>query len=344
MKNKIYIIAEAGVNHNGSFKQAVKLIDAAVRAKADAIKFQTFIAEECISKNAELAAYQQINIKNKFNNQLDMLRQLELSFDQFRELNDLCLKTGIDFLSTPFDFKSIDFLSLIDMTFWKIPSGEINNLPYLRKIGSLEKKIIMSTGMATLGEIESAIEILETAGTLRSNIIILHCNTEYPTPMQDVNLKAMGTIKYAFPGTRVGYSDHTLGIEIPVAAAAMGAVVIEKHFTLDKTLPGPDHKASLNPEELAAMVKAVRNIEKALGNGIKQPSPSELKNIYAARKSIVAARDIKIGEKFTDDNLTVKRPGTGISPIKWDEITGKTAIGNYSRDDLIRVSELNSSA
>ena len=335
MQNKIYIIAEAGVNHNGSFKQAVKLIDAAVEAKADAIKFQTFIAEECISKNAELADYQKTNIKNQYNNQLDMVKRLELSFDHFRDLYNLCLRAEIDFLSTPFDFKSIDFLSSLDMTFWKIPSGEINNLPYLKKIGSFNKKLILSTGMASLGEIESALAILENAGTHRDKIIILHCNTEYPTPMYDVNLKAMQTIKYAFPGVKIGYSDHTLGIEIPIAAAAMGARVIEKHFTMDKTLPGPDHKASLDPKELTAMVLAVRNIEKALGNGIKKPSPSESKNIYAARKSIVAACDIKIGEKFTDTNLRVKRPGIGINPMKWNEIIGKTAKKNYSRDDII---------
>ncbi len=340
MNSGIYIIAEAGVNHNGSFEQAVKLINAAAAAKADAVKFQTFVAEECISKNALLASYQKNNLNNGFKTQFDMISQLELSFNAFRELNRLCLKVGIDFLSTPFDFKSIDFLSSLDMAFWKIPSGEINNLPYLRKIGALNKKLIISTGMATLGEIENAINILENAGTYRNNMIILHCNTEYPTPMQDVNLKAMNTIRNAFPGVKTGYSDHTLGIEIPIAAAAMGAVVIEKHFTTDQNLPGPDHKASLNPGELAAMVKAVRNIEKAVGSGIKQPSPSELKNIDAARKSIVAVRDIKIGEKFTDTNITVKRPGTGISPMKWDAIIGRTSMRNYKKDDFIHAGEL----
>jgi len=263
-----------------------------------------------------------------------MVKKLELSFDDFVELKNYCDKVGIMFISTPFDFESIDFLNSIGMEILKVPSGEITNLPYLEKIGRLNKKVILSTGMADLGEIEDALDILIQSGTKKENITVLHCNTEYPTPYEDVNLRAMLTIKEAFK-VNVGYSDHTLGIEIPIAAVALGATVIEKHFTLDKNMPGPDHKASLEPKDLKEMITAIRNLEKALGDGIKKPSSSELKNIPIARKSIVAKRGIKKGEVFTEDNITVKRPGTGISPMRWYEILGKIADRDYDKDEII---------
>jgi N,N'-diacetyllegionaminate synthase len=335
MKDNVYIIAEAGVNHNGSIDQAVKLINAAKTAKADAIKFQTFLTEACISKNAALASYQRKNIENPCENQFDMVKKLELSFSQFEELSKICSEQQIDFISTPFDFKSIEFLSNLKMQFWKIPSGEITNLPYLEKVGSLGRQVILSTGMADLGEIEDALDILENAGTPRKNITVLHCNTEYPTPMQDVNLRAMLTIQQSFPGIQVGYSDHTLGTEVPIAAVTMGATVIEKHFTLDKSLPGPDHKASLEPAELCDMIQSIRNIEMALGNGIKKPSPSETANLAVARKSIVAARPITAAEVFTEENLTAKRPGSGVSPMRWYEMLGKKSNRAYAEDELI---------
>jgi len=333
--NNVFIIAEAGVNHNGDINLAKKLIDKAVEAGVDAIKFQTFRAENLVSKNAKKAKYQIENTKNN-ESQYEMLKKLELSFKDFEELKKYCNKKGIIFLSTPFDEESIEFLDKLGLEIFKIPSGEITNLPYLRKIGSLKKRVIFSTGMANLGEIEDALDVLIKSGTTKEEITILHANTEYPTPFEDVNLKAMQTIACAFK-IDVGYSDHTLGIEVPIAAVAMGAKVIEKHFTLDRALPGPDHKASLEPDELKAMVKAIRNIEVALGDGIKRPSKSEAKNMAVARKSIVAKRDIKKGEKFTEENITVKRPGNGISPMRWDEIIGKIANKDYKEDELIEV-------
>ena len=331
--NKVFIIAEAGVNHNGDINLAKKLIDKAVEAGTDAVKFQTFKTENLVSKNAKKAEYQ---IKNTGDNesQYEMIKKLELSSEDFIELKKYCEEKEVMFLSTPFDNESIEFLDNLGLEIFKIPSGEITNLPYLRKIGNLKKKVILSTGMADLGEIEDALEVLINAGTKKENITVLHANTEYPTPFENVNLKAMQTIACAFD-VNVGYSDHTLGIEVPIAAVAMGAKVIEKHFTLDKNLSGPDHKASLEPNELKAMVKTIRNIEVALGNGIKKPSKSESKNIKIARKSIVAKRDIKKGEIFSEDNLTVKRSGNGISPMRWDEIIGQVAERDYKEDELI---------
>ena len=332
--NKTFIIAEAGVNHNGSIELARKLIDVALKAGADAVKFQTFKAVKVISRNTQKAEYQK-QATDASESQLDMVRKLELDEAAHEELFAYCRSKNIQFLSTPFDLNSIDLLNNLGLNIFKIPSGEIVNLPYLRKIGSLAKKLIMSTGMANLGEIESALNVLIQAGTKWEDMTVLHCNTEYPTPFEDVNLLAMLTIKAAFPGISVGYSDHTPGIEASIAAAALGAEVIEKHFTLDKTMEGPDHKASLEPRELKTMVSAIRNIEKALGNGVKRPSPSELKNKPVVRKSIVASRGIRKGEIFTEGNITVKRPGTGINPMRWDEIIGKIASKNYEDDELI---------
>lgn len=331
--NGCFIIAEAGVNHNGSLEIAKKMVEVAKECGADAIKFQTFKAENVISKIAPKAEYQK-QMTSADESQLEMVRKLEISFHDFNVLKDYCDKVGIAFLSTPFDFESIEFLDSIGMEIFKIPSGEITNLPYLEKIGKLKKKVILSTGMANLGEIEDALDILIQSGTSRENITVLHCNTEYPTPYEDVNLLAMITIKEAFK-VKVGYSDHTPGVEIPIAAVALGATVIEKHFTLDKNMPGPDHKASLEPHELKSMIMAIRNVEKALGDGIKKPSPSELKNKPIARKSIVAKSDIKKGEIYTEENITVKRPGTGISPMRWYEVLGTQAQRDYKEDELI---------
>lgn len=331
---KVFIMAEAGVNHNGSLARAKEMVKVAARAGVDAVKFQTFKAETLLTKDAVKADYQ-IKTSGRNETQFEMLKKLELSYESHLELIAACKLNHIEFLSTPFDLTTIDLLKKLGIRKWKIPSGEITNLPYLRKIGSLGQEIILSTGMADLEEIKAAVCVFTTAGLSLDKITILHCNTEYPTPMQDVNLRAMHTIKDSFPGVKTGYSDHTKGIEVPIAAVAMGATVIEKHFTLDKNLPGPDHKASLLPDELAQMVRAVRNIETALGNGIKKPSQSEKKNIAIARKSIVAFRSIAAGETFTRDNLTVKRPGNGLSPMKWDDIIGKHAAKNYRKDDLI---------
>jgi N,N'-diacetyllegionaminate synthase len=331
---RTYIIAEAGVNHNGSLELAKKMIDAAVDAGADAVKFQTFKAEKVVSRYAPKAEYQK-KTTTADESQLEMVKKLELDEVAHEKLFAYCRSRNIQFLSTPFDLESIDLLNKLELEIFKIPSGEITNLQYLRKIGSLKKEIILSTGMANLGEIEAALDVLTSTGTKLKDITVLHCNTEYPTPMQDVNLKAMQTIKSAFPGLRVGYSDHTEGIEVSIAAVAMGATIIEKHFTLDKNMEGPDHKASLEPDELTAMVKAIRNIEKALGSGIKKSSPSELKNKPIARKSIVAAKNIQKGESFTQENLTVKRPGTGVSPMRWDEVIGQKARKDYQQDELI---------
>ena len=327
------IIAEAGVNHNGSIATAKILIDVAAEAGADFVKFQTFKAETLVTRTADKAEYQK-EITNTDESQFDMIKKLELDRKVHEELIDHC-KKKIQFLSTAFDHGSIELLAKLDIPLFKIPSGEITNLSYLRHIGKMGKPIIMSTGMSTLDEVRNALNILIESGAEKEQITILHCNTEYPTPMKDVNLKAMLTIRNDL-GVKVGYSDHTLGIEVPIAAVAMGAAVIEKHFTLDRNMPGPDHAASLEPEELKAMVTAIRNIEKAMGGGEKKPSSSETKNIAVARKSIVAKTSIKKGELFTEKNLTVKRPGTGVSPMEWDNVMGKRASSDYERDDLIR--------
>lgn len=330
----VFIIAEAGVNHNGSLKLAKKLVDEAKNAGVDCIKFQTFMAENIVSKTAVKAEYQKQNTNNASESQYNMLKKLELSFSDFIELNNYCKAKNIQFLSTAFDFDSIDFLSSLDMNVWKIPSGEITNLPYLIKIANLGKDVILSTGMSTMEDIQNALSVLKTNGA--GNITVLHCTTEYPAPFTDVNLKAMLTIKDEF-NVNIGYSDHTKGIEIPISAVALGATVIEKHFTLDKNMQGPDHKASLEPYELKKMVKSIRNVESALGDGIKRLAESEKKNISIARKSIIAKRDIKKGEIFTQENLTVKRPGNGISPMKWFEILGQEAIKDFKEDELIEI-------
>jgi N,N'-diacetyllegionaminate synthase len=327
------IIAEAGVNHNGSIDSAKKLIEAAVEAGADLVKFQTFKAEALVTRTADKAEYQK-NLTGKSESQYEMIKKLELDKEAHLELIAHCKQKRIEFLSSPFDHKSIDLLSELGLKRFKIPSGEITNLPYLRHIGRMGKPIIMSSGMATLEEVCAAVNILMEAGAEKEQITILHCNTEYPTPMEDVNLQAMLTMRDEL-GVSVGYSDHTLGIEIPVAAVALGATVIEKHFTLDRTLPGPDHAASLEPHELKTMVSAIRNIEKAMGDGVKKPSFSEVKNIPIARKSIVAKKPIKKGERYSEENITVKRPGMGTSPMKWDELVGKKSKGNFEPDDLI---------
>lgn len=329
----VFIIAEAGVNHNGSIELAKKLIDAAVKAGADAVKFQTFKAEHLVSKNAQKAEYQKQTTDVK-ESQYDMIKKLELDVETHKELMAYCNSKNIMFLSTPFDHDSIELLNDLGLEIFKIPSGEITNLPYLRHIGRLNKKVILSTGMADMDEIKDALYVLTTAGTKKENITVLHANTMYPTPMEDVNLRAMITIRDTF-GVTCGYSDHTLGIEVDIAAVALGAACIEKHFTLDKTMDGPDHKASLEPDELVAMVRAIRNIESALGSSEKKPSKSETPNMVVARKSIVAKTDIKKGEELSENNLCVKRPGNGTSPMKWDKIIGTIATKSYEKDDLI---------
>ena len=331
--DKILIIAEAGVNHNGDIGKAYDLIDAAAEAGADIVKFQTFTADSLVTKTAAKAAYQDKSAK-EFGSQYEMLKALELARDSFLKLKERCREKNVEFLTTGFDRSDLEFISAIGLSRYKIPSGEITNLPYLRFIGQKSMPVILSTGMATTREIGDALEVLTTAGTAPSKITALHCNTEYPTPIEDVNLRAMLTIKDEF-GVEVGYSDHTLGIEIPIAAAALGAKVIEKHFTLDRNSPGPDHRASLEPSELKSMVSAIRNIEIAMGDGVKKPSSSEVKNIPIARKSIVAAKTIKKGEVFTQENLAAKRPGNGVSPMMWDDIIGKISKRNYFADDLI---------
>lgn len=330
---KVFVIAEAGVNHNGSYELAKKLVDVAVEAEADAVKFQTFISEKCICKNASKAVYQK-ETTNIDESQLEMVKKLELSFEEFHNLKKYCDSKNIMFLSTPFDNYSIEFLDSMGISIFKIPSGEITNYPYLKKVGLLKKKVILSTGMSTLQEIRNAVKVLRDTGT--SDISILHCNTEYPTPIEDVNLNVINTLKEEFK-LNVGYSDHTLGIEIPIAAAAIGADVIEKHFTLNRNMQGPDHKASLEPEELKNMIKSIRNIEKAMGSGKKEVSKSEAKNLNIARKSIVANCLIKKGEIFSESNLTCKRPGNGISPMRWNEIIGKEAERDFNEDELIEI-------
>jgi len=329
----VFIIAEAGVNHNGSLELAKKLIDVAADAGADAVKFQTFKADKLVSRTAQKAQYQK-QTTDASESQYEMIKKLELDEAAHHELIAYCKTKNILFLSTPFDHESIKLLNDLGMKIFKIPSGEITNLPYLRHIGSLCKEVILSTGMADLGEIEDTLDILVSSGTPKEQITVLHATTEYPCPIEDVNLRAMQTIASAF-GIKVGYSDHTNGIEVPIAAVAMGASVIEKHFTLDCAMEGPDHKASLEPHELNAMVSAIRNIEKALGSGIKKPSPSEAKNISIARKSIVASGGISKGELLTAENITVKRPGNGISPMRLDEIIGTVALKDYQEDELI---------
>jgi len=330
---KTLIIAEAGVNHNGNLDMARRLIDAAADAGADLVKFQTFNADRLVTAQAAKADYQK-SATTAGESQHAMLRKLELTRDMHEALIAHCQSRGIGFFSTGFDEESVELLVELGLDRFKIPSGEITNLPYLRHVGRYGKPVILSTGMATIDEIKSALAVLEQAGTPRERITILHCNTEYPTPMSDVNLRAMLTIRDSF-GVAVGYSDHTAGIEVAIAAAAMGATVIEKHFTLDRTLPGPDHKASLEPGELKAMIAAIRNIEQALGDGIKRPSTSERKNINIARKSLVAACPIRAGERFSETNLTAKRPGTGLSPMRWDDVVGRIAPRDFAADELI---------
>jgi N,N'-diacetyllegionaminate synthase len=335
MTNRTLIIAEAGVNHNGDLGLAKQLIDAAAEAGADLVKFQTFNANSLVTRTAQKADYQTQTTESE-ESQHEMLRRLELSDDMHKELIAHCVMRNIGFFSTGFDVESVDLLVSLGQDHFKIPSGEITNLPYLRHIGRLGKAVILSTGMATMGEIEAAIDVLEQAGTQRGKMTILHCTTEYPTPMADVNLRAMQNIHTVF-GVAVGYSDHTCGIEVAVAAVAMGASVIEKHFTLDCNLPGPDHKASLEPDELRSMVAAIRNIEAALGDGIKRPTLSEIRNKPFARKSLVASQTIKSGQAFSEQNITAKRPGTGISPMRWDEVIGRVASREFAVDELIEL-------
>lgn len=333
--NKVLIIAEAGVNHNGDIKIAKKMIDAAVVCGVDIIKFQTVKVEALVTRNAEQADYQINNTKNR-ESQMEMLKKITMPYHDFDEIYEYCRYKGVQFLSTPFDLESVEFLKKYKMPFWKIPSGEITNYPYLVAIAKTGKNIVMSTGMSDLVEIEEALEVLRNNGC--GDISLLQCNTEYPTPMEDANLLAMSTLRKKFH-VRVGYSDHTEGIEAAIAAVAMGACIIEKHFTLDRNMVGPDHKASLEVQELARLVTTIRNVEKAIGDGVKKPSESEKKNIKIARKSIVAKRDIRKGEIFTEENITTKRPGNGISAIKWNEIIGNYAERDFCEDELIEMKE-----
>lgn len=333
MTKKTLIIAEAGVNHNGSLDNALKLIDVAADAGVDIVKFQTFKANNLVTKSAKMAEYQKNNIGSE-ESQYEMLKKLELSFDDHYELVNHCQTRSIRFLSTAFDFDSLDFLKTLKMGLWKIPSGEITNLPYIEQIGRYGDPVILSTGMADLDEVQQAVDVLINVGMSRNKISVLHCNTEYPTPMADVNLNAMKEMGKVL-NVEYGYSDHTMGIEIPIAAVALGARIIEKHFTLDRNMSGPDHRASLEPNELKLMVQAIRNIEAAMGDGQKRPSPSERKNRVIARKSLVAKRDIKVGEIFSEQNLTTRRPGDGISPMRWHEFIGKPSAYSYEEDELI---------
>lgn len=331
---KPIIIAEAGVNHNGSLQMALRMVETAAKAGADFIKFQTFKTGNIVTSSVRTADYQKKNCNA--DSQMDMLRKLELTQEQFRIIAGHCRKCGIGFLSTPFDIESVTFLVSLGMKYMKIPSGEITNLPYLRAIAATRIPVIMSTGMSTLSDVENALQVLYDGGYYSNEIILLHCTTQYPTPYHDVNLKAMITLREAF-GVNVGYSDHTKGIEVPLAATALGAYVIEKHFTLDKSLPGPDHIASLNPEELTAMISGIRNVAMALGSSVKRVTSSEKKNIASARKSIVASKEIQEGDTFSAENLTAKRPGTGISPMRWDEIIGRIAAKHFNQDDIIEI-------
>lgn len=332
--DKTIIIAEAGINHNGSLDLARQLIDAAAEAGVDYVKFQTFKSENLVSKSAKKAAYQKRNLQSSDDSQFTMLKKLELSPEDHYELFHYCSGKAVKFFSTAFDLESIDFLSSFNSGMWKVPSGEITNYPYLKKIAQFHEPVILSTGMSTMEDVSQALSVLTDFGVSKHQITVLHCNTEYPTPMEDVNLRAMITLQKKFE-VQVGYSDHTPGIEVPIAAVALGARIIEKHFTLNRYMEGPDHKASLEPAELRAMVKAIRNIEKALGSEKKQVTPSEQKNRVIARKSIVAAKPIAKGEFFTEENLTVKRPGNGISPMRWEEVIGKCASKSYVPDELI---------
>jgi len=334
--NKTLIIAEAGVNHNGDIEIAKRLIDVASNAGVDYVKFQTFKANKIVTKNAKRANYQDANTKN-LDSQYDMLKKLELDEDTHHSLIKYCNEKSVKFLSTAFDLDSLEFLYNLGIRLAKVPSGEITNYPYLKKVAQLFPEVILSTGMSTMDDINKAVGVLLKFGINKDNLTILHCNTEYPTPMSDVNLKGMLHIQNEF-GVKVGYSDHTLGIEVPIAAVALGAIVIEKHFTLDRNLPGPDHKASLEPNELKLMVKSIRNIEKAIsGSKIKEPSKSELKNKQIIRKSIVAIKPIIKGEVFNNKNIGVKRPGTGISPMNWESVIGQVAEKNFQQDELIRI-------
>ncbi len=336
MRNRTIIIAEAGVNHNGSLVMAKAMIDAAADAGVDYVKFQTFKSELLVTSNAQQADYQKKQAKEDDNSQLSMLRKLELGEDDHYKLIDYCQKRGVKFLSTAFDLKSLEFLMALNLDFWKIPSGEITNYPYLKKIAQTHLPIVMSTGMCTNEDINQALNVILTNGVSIEDITLLHCNTQYPTLFDDVNLRAMVAMQEQY-GTKVGYSDHTKGFEVPIAAVALGASVIEKHFTLDRTLPGPDHKASLEPNELKCMVEAIRNVEIALGDASKKVTASEEGNIIAARKSIVALKDIKKGELFSEDNLTVKRPGSGLSPMLWDNVIGTIAHRDFCADELIEL-------
>ena len=329
----VLIIAEAGVNHNGNLDLALKMVDEAKRTGADIVKFQTAIPEKVISKYADKAEYQKKTTGNE-ESQLEMCKRIHLKLSDYDIIKKYCEEVGIEFLSTPFDLESIDYLEKLGMRLWKIPSGEITNLPYLIKIAKTGRPVIMSTGMAELNEVEEAVNVLKENGA--GEITLLHCTTEYPAPFEFANLRAMNTLREKF-GTEVGYSDHTVGFEAAVAAAVLGASVIEKHFTLNHNMEGPDHKASLEPEEFEVMVNNIRLIEKALGDGVKQPAEAEKKNIAIARKSIVAAKDIKKGEIFTEDNITVKRPGSGISPMKWFEVLGTEAVRDFGEDELIEL-------
>lgn len=329
---KVLIIAEAGVNHNGDINIAKRLIDEAKRSGADIVKFQTFNPQKLASKYATMAEYQKDNLGRE-ESQEAMLSKLTLSWGEYVELAEYCKKIGIKFLSTPFESESIHFLDDLQ-DIWKIPSGEITNYPYLVDIAKTGKEVILSTGMSNIDEVKGAIDVLKKHGA--GKITLLHCTTNYPTPMDDVNLRAMLTLEREC-GCAVGYSDHTQGIEVPIAAVAMGATVIEKHFTLDRNMDGPDHKASLEPDELKAMVSAIRNVEKAMGDGNKVPSPSEMANIAVARKSIIAAKDIRAGEIFSEENLTTKRPGTGINPMRWNEVLGQKAKRDFAEDELIEL-------
>lgn len=331
----VLVIAEAGVNHNGDVGMAIDLIDAARAAGADIVKFQTFSADKLTTRSARSAAYQRRNTGQE-QSQNEMLKRLELDARAHRRLQGHCRRRGIRFLSTAFDMDSLDFLHRMDLGLYKVPSGEITNLPYLRRIASFRAPVLLSTGMSTLADVDAAVRALLDGGLDRKRITLLQCNTEYPTPFRDVNLRAMVSMGRSF-GVAYGYSDHTAGIEVPVAAVALGATVIEKHFTLDRNLPGPDHRASLEPAELTAMISAIRNVERALGDGIKRPSRSESKNTAVARKSIVAAVAIRKGEPFTSRNITVKRPGTGLSPMEWDKVIGRRAVRAFAPDDIIEL-------
>lgn len=335
MVKKVLFIAEAGVNHNGDIDLAKKLVDLAAEAGADIVKFQTFKAENLVTADAKMADYQVQNTQ-EVESQYSMLKKLELKNEDFVELKAYCKEKGIGFLSTGFDLESLEFLKTLKMCLWKVPSGEITNLPYLEFLGGCNEPVILSTGMCYMAEIEDAISVLTKAGLKKNLITVLHCNTDYPTPFEDVHLNAMATIKNNLD-VAIGYSDHTPGIEVSLAAVAMGATVIEKHFTLDKNLPGPDHQASLDPAEFKQLVKSIRNIEKAFGRSEKIPSQGEMKNRLVVRKSLVAAHDIEKGETITKDNLTIKRPGSGISPMKFTELLGSKAVRNFSKDELIEI-------